>query len=384
MIGGNLDCDPAAAPTGRRVDAQALLSLVVPCYNEALVLPEFFRRVSTLAPTWGLQWEVVLVDDGSTDTSWELIREQHLRDPRWRGIRLSRNRGHQVALTAGLDHARGDAVVLMDADLQDPPEVIADLLARWREGYDVVYAQREAREGEPLHRLLLTKLFYRTIEQLAQMNLPFDAGHFRLLSRRVVDSLRQLPEHNRFIPGLTIWVGFRQTSVSYRRRPRFAGDTKMSLTRLFHLGFDGITAFSVAPLHWATYLGFAVAGLGLLLTCWTIAVKLFTNIPPFGWSSTMVAILILGGVQLITLGILGEYLGRIFEEVKRRPLYFIQDHAGSNGADWPPLDAARESAYERVRPLAKVGQPRADLTTLDPDLERRSEQHRRAMLEDGR
>jgi len=305
-----------------------LLSIVVHIYNEQENLPELCRRVTRTMEELELEYELILVNDGSSDRSLEIIRAEHTANPRVKYLNLSRNFGHQIALTAGIDHAQGDAVVLMDGDLQDPPEVIPDLIARWQEGYDVVYAQREARQGETFHRLLLTKLFYRSMQHLTDLHIPFDAGHFRLLSRRVVESLRALPERNRFIPGLTMWVGFRQTSITYSRQWRFAGETKMSLGRLFRLAFDCITAFSFAPLRWATYLGFLTAGLGLAYTGYVFYVKLFTDIPPFGWSSTIVAVLVLGGVQLITLGILGEYIGRIFEEVKQRPLYFVEDRSG--------------------------------------------------------
>ena len=305
-----------------------IISIIVPIYNEEENLPELHRRVSEAMATAELPYEMVLVNDGSRDGSLAFMRELHARDPRVKYLSLSRNFGHQVAISAGLDHACGDAVVVMDADLQDPPEMIASLAARWRDGYDVVYAIRQDREGMPRWRRLVYRAFYRLLSRLSRVDMPADSGDFRLMSRRVVDHLTRMPERNRFVRGLTAWVGFPQSGVPYVRPPRHAGTPKYSWARLWRLALDGLLSFSFMPLQLATWVGFAVAGIGAVYAVYIVHARVFTDTPPAGWTSLMVALLFLGGVQLMTLGIIGEYIGRIFDEVKRRPLYLLDETGG--------------------------------------------------------
>jgi glycosyltransferase involved in cell wall biosynthesis len=297
------------------------LSVVVPAYNEEEVLPEFHRRTSAVLESLGMDWEIVYVNDGSTDRTLEIIRGF---DTRWvTVIDLSRNFGKEIAMTAGIDHARGDAVVIIDADLQDPPEVIPELVARWREGYDMVYARRAVREGETMFKKATAKFFYRAIQFLSKVKIPEDTGDFRLLSRRAVDALKQLREQHRFMKGLFAWIGYPQTAVYYRREPRFAGKTKWNYWKLWNFALEGITSFSIAPLKMATYAGLITAVGSFLFAGFIIYRTLFFGEPVRGYPSLMVVILFLGGVQLMSLGVIGEYLGRMFNETKQRPLYLI-------------------------------------------------------------
>ncbi len=301
------------------------VSIVAPIYNEAENIPELYRRVCEVIEPNVASWEILMVDDGSTDGSTELIRELADRDERVRPIIFARNFGHQLALTAGLDYSRGDAVVVIDADLQDPPEVILDLIAKWREGYEVVYAVRAEREGESWFKKTTASLFYRLINAITKVDIPLDTGDFRLLDRQVVDVLKQMRERHRFPRGMSAWVGFRQIGVEYQRKARYAGETKYPLRKMFRLALDAITGFSYFPLQLATYMGFAAAGMSILAIPVVIILRLAGSHAFFGQASTLIAVLFLGGVQLISLGILGEYVGRLYDEAKGRPLYIVRE-----------------------------------------------------------
>lgn len=301
-------------------------SVVVPVYNERENLPELYRRVKAVMEGLGEPWELVLVDDGSTDGSTEYLRQLRAEDPEHvRPVIFARNFGHQIAVTAGLDYARGQAVVIMDADLQDPPEVIRDLVAKWREGYQVVYAVRAAREGETWFKKATAALFYRLIYRITDVKIPVDTGDFRLMDRRVVDVLVRMRERHRFIRGMAAWVGFRQTGVLYKRAPRFAGETKYPLRKMLKFALDAITGFSYFPLQLATYMGFVSAGMAIVAIPIVVVLRLTGSQAFYGQASTLIAVLFLGGVQLISLGILGEYVGRLYDEVKGRPLYVVAE-----------------------------------------------------------
>jgi dolichol-phosphate mannosyltransferase len=306
------------------------LSIVVPMYNEAGNVATLLERivVNVEAIEGAPTYEIVVVDDGSTDRTVEAVRAELAKRPNLLLVRLSRNFGHQLAATAGIELARGNAVVLMDGDLQDPPELIARFVERWRAGYDVVYAVRRTRKGESPFKLFTANLFYRTIKRLTKVSIPVDTGDFRLMSRRVVEALRRLPERHRFLRGMVSWVGFEQTGVEYDRDPREWGATKYPLPTMLRFAVDGITSFSDIPLRFASYFGFSVSAIAFVYALIVVVAKLFRVYPPGytpGWASTIVAVVFLGGVQLISLGILGEYLGRIYDEVKGRPLYLISD-----------------------------------------------------------
>ncbi|MBM3267170.1 MAG: glycosyltransferase family 2 protein [Candidatus Sericytochromatia bacterium] len=306
-----------------------VLSVVVPIFNEEAIVPELHSRLTSALGAIGETYEVLLINDGSRDRSLDLMRAAAAADSRVRVVDLSRNFGHQIAITAGMDYARGKAVVVIDADLQDPPEVIAKLVARWREGYQVVYAVREHRVGETAFKKVTAAAFYRLIRRITNVDIPVDTGDFRLMDRSVVDALKRIREKHRFVRGLVSWVGFRQTGVTYVRQERFAGETKYPLRKMLKFAFDGITSFSFVPLQMATYLGFAVSGLSFLAICWVLVETLVFHETVQGWSSLMVAVLFLGGIQLMTIGLIGEYVGRIYDEVKGRPLYLVREEAGS-------------------------------------------------------
>ncbi len=303
--------------------ANLLLTVVVPAYNEQEVLPEFHRRATAALSALGMRTEIIYVNDGSTDDTLRVMMNLRTQFPGTAVVDLSRNFGKEIALTAGLDHAGGDAVVVIDADLQDPPEVIPQLVAQWREGYDVVYAKRSAREGETLFKRATAHLFYRIIQRISRVRIPQDTGDFRLLSRRAVDSLKTLREQHRFMKGLFAWIGFPQIAVLYRRDPRFAGETKWNYWRLWNFALEGITSFTIAPLKIATYAGILVAIAAFFFAIFIIYRTIMFGDPARGYPSLMVVVLFLGGIQLITLGIIGEYLGRTFDETKRRPLYLL-------------------------------------------------------------
>jgi dolichol-phosphate mannosyltransferase len=305
-------------------------SIVAPAYNEEAVLHELYRRIVEVMDSIGESWELVVVNDGSRDRTGEIVRELHATDPRVKLVDFARNFGHQLAVTAGLDYARGDAVVMIDADLQDPPEVILEMIARWKEGYEIVYAVRAEREGETWFKELTASLFYRLIYRITDVDIPLDTGDFRLLDRRAVDVLSKMRERHRFIRGMSVWVGFRQTGVTYKRLARLAGETKYPFRKMFRFALDAITSFSYLPLQLASYLGFGIAVLSGLFILAVVVLRVFgTSSPPFyGQATTLVAVLFLGGVQLISIGIIGEYLGRIYDEVKARPLYIVREALG--------------------------------------------------------
>lgn len=302
-----------------------VISIVAPNYNEADTIKEFYRRICEAMESLGEPWELVWVDDGSSDGSTDLIRELALEDEHIRPVIFARNFGHQLAVTAGLDYSRGQAVVIMDSDLQDPPEVIPDLISKWRQGYEVVYAIREEREGESWFKLTTASLFYRLIYRITEVDIPMDTGDFRLLNRQVVNVLKQMRERHRFLRGMSVWVGFRQTGVKYKRAARFAGETKYPLKRMIKFANDAITGFSYVPLQLATYLGFISAGISILAIPIVIIARLAGSQAFLGQATTLIAVLFLGGVQLISLGILGEYIGRLYDEAKGRPLYIVKE-----------------------------------------------------------
>ncbi len=312
-----------------------VLSVVVPCYNEEAVARETHRRLTkVLAGVGAADYEVVYVDDGSRDRTPEVLRELQLGDARARVLRLSRNFGHQVAVTAGLEHARGDAVVVIDADLQDPPEVIEEMVARWREGADVAYGERAERAGETRFKLWTAHAFYRLMNRLSKVEIPLDAGDFRLMDRRVVDALLAMPERDRFLRGMVAWVGFRQVAVRYSRAPRFAGASKHPLLKMLRFAADAVLSFSFAPLRLAVWMGFVALGMALAGIVYAVVLRFFFDPSHWvrGWASLFVAVLFMGGVQLISLGIIGEYVGRIYGESKQRPLYFVRERLGFEAA----------------------------------------------------
>ena len=310
----------------------SLISVVVPCYNEEPVIRETHRRLvevlKGLGP--GADFELIYVDDGSRDETPLILGELSDADARVRVIRLSRNFGHQIAVTAGLEHSRGAAVVIIDADLQDPPEVILQMVEAWRGGADVAYGLRTERAGETHFKLWTAKLFYRLINRLSKVQIPLDTGDFRLMDRRVVEALLAMPERDRFIRGMVAWVGFRQVPVAYARAARFAGTSKYPLLKMLKFAADGVLSFSFAPLRLAIWTGFGAIGVAFLGILYALALRFFFDESHWvrGWTSLFVAVLFMGGVQLISLGIMGEYVGRIYGEVKGRPLYFVRERLG--------------------------------------------------------
>lgn len=313
---------------------QVKISVVIPCYNETAVLPELFSRVTGAAESWPHDWEIICVDDGSKDATWPLLIEQQQKDPRWRGLSLARNFGHQTAVSAGIYHATGDAVMVIDADLQDPPEELIRFIQKWREGYEVVYAVREKRKEGPIKKICYW-LFYRLMTRIASLEIPEDSGDFCLMDRRVVDVLRQMPERNRYVRGLRAWVGFRQVGLAYERQARAAGEAKYRFRNLLRLARDGIFNFSTVPLTLVSQLGLFITGLSLLGIVWILATKIFSDFfgrfgfPQVqGFTTIVISVLFLGGIQMLSIGVIGEYIGRIYEEVKRRPAWVIKDSAG--------------------------------------------------------
>jgi len=300
-------------------------SIIAPIYNELENLPELYRRVTDSMSALPGTWELVLVDDGSSDGSTEAIRELAKKDERVRPVIFARNFGHQIAITAGWDNARGEAVVIIDADLQDPPEVIPELIAKWKEGYQVVYAVRAEREGESWFKKFTASMFYRIIYRITDVKIPVDTGDFRLMDRKVVDVLKTMRERHRFPRGMSAWVGFKQIGVPYKRAARFAGVTKYPFKKMLKLALNAITGFSYFPLQLATYFGFASAGLAAVAIPVVMFLRLIGSKFFEGQATTLIAVLFLGGVQLISLGVLGEYLGRIYDEAKGRPLYIISE-----------------------------------------------------------
>jgi polyisoprenyl-phosphate glycosyltransferase len=325
------------------------LSVVVPVFNEREVLPELNRRIEAVARELGTSYELIMVDDGSSDGSWEAILALTCNDRRIKALRLSRNFGHQIAITAGLHAANGDAVVVMDADLQDPPEVIAGLYQRFRDGFDVVFAQRRAREGETLWKKSTAKVFYRLMRQMTSLDIPVDTGDFRLMSRRVVNDLRRLQENNPFIRGLVTWVGYNQTAVLYDRGRRYGGQTKFSTAKMMTFALDGITSFSSRPLRLASHAGVFFAVISLVLMLGLAVYKLSGGTAVIrGWTSLIVAVLFLGGLNLIAIGLLGEYVGRIHDQVKGRPLYLVQDRLNLSQSSGAPLGYDAQAGHDVV------------------------------------
>ena len=311
-------------------DSAPVLSIVVPMYNEEGNVAPLLERIVSIAERLPERpaYEIVLVNDGSNDGTLAAIRDEMRRRPHVVLVNLSRNFGHQLAATAGIEIAAGEAVVLMDGDLQDPPELIEAFVGKWREGYDVVYAVRRTRKGESPFKLMTASIFYRTIKRLTKVSIPVDTGDFRLMSRRVVEALRRSPERHRFLRGMVSWVGFNQVGVEYDRDERRSGTTKYPLPKMVRVAVDGITSFSEIPLRFASYVGFVASAVAFVYAMIVILYKLFSLKPPGytpGWASTICAVLFLGGVQLMSLGILGEYIGRIYDQVKGRPLYLIAD-----------------------------------------------------------
>jgi dolichol-phosphate mannosyltransferase len=321
------------------MDTEALISVVVPVYNEASGLRHFHERTTAaLEAIPDAHHELVYVDDGSEDETFSLLREIAEADSRVRVVKFSRNFGHQIAITAGMDHARGDCGVVIDADLQDPPEVIGEMVAAWRKGFDVVYGVRSTRAGESRMKLATAAAFYRILRRIVGIDIPLDAGDFRLLSRRAMNVLAGMREKDRFVRGLVSWVGFQQTGVEYERDERFAGETKYPYSKMFKFALDGITSFSSLPLRLATWLGWATSLLAFAYIL-TLPIQILRGITVDGFPTIMAAVLFLGGVQLICLGIMGEYVGRIFNEVKPRPLYLVEERIG----DMPEPPAGREA-----------------------------------------
>lgn len=305
------------------------LSIVAPAYNEEQVLPEFHRRLVTVLDSLSADAEIVYINDGSTDNTLGVIQDLRAGDPRVALIDLSRNFGKEIALTAGIDHACGDALIVIDTDLQDPPELIPQLVQAWLEGHDVVYAKRTERQGETWLKKITARAFYRILQRMSRVKLPEDTGDYRLLSRRAADALRQLREQHRYMKGLFSWIGFRQKAVLYRREPRFAGQTKWNYWRLWNFALDGITSFTIVPLKIASYMGFILSFTAFLYGSWTIVKTLMFGDPVRGYPSLMTVLLFIGGIQLLFIGVIGEYLGRMFDESKRRPLYFLNSYEPS-------------------------------------------------------
>jgi glycosyltransferase involved in cell wall biosynthesis len=307
------------------MDNMIVYSVIAPIFNEVGNIPELYRRVKETLDKSGETWELLMVDDGSTDGSSEEIHKLAVRDDHIKPVIFARNFGHQIAVTAGLDFALGQAVVIIDADLQDPPEVILDLIAKWKQGYEVVYAQRTEREGETRLKLATASLFYRLIYRITDVKIPLDTGDFRLLDRKVVDVMKGMRERHRFLRGMSAWVGFKQTGVGYKRAARLSGVTKYPFKKMIKFASDAITSFSYFPLQVAMYLGFISAGLSIIAIPVVIIMRMIGLHAFIGQATTLIAVLFLGGVQLISLGILGEYIGRLYDEAKGRPLYIVRE-----------------------------------------------------------
>ena len=328
-----------------------LLSVVAPVYNEQELIEQFYARVTKALA--GFDFELVLVDDGSRDATPTILQRLASTDPRVHVVYLSRNFGHQTALTAGLDHARGDAVVMLDADLQDPPELIPSMVDHWRAGCDVVYAVREHREGESYFKLATARWFYKLFDKLTQVELQHNSGDFRLLDRRALNALLSMRERSRFLRGMTVWVGYRQAAVPYRRDPRYAGETKYTLPKMLRFSLDAIFSFSHRPLQLATLLGFLVSTLALVAIPVVVILRVLGSYLP-GFGTITIAILLLGGIQLIAIGIIGEYVSRIYDEVKNRPLYLVRSRLNFGEEEIPkppfsPVSSERVRTVERRR-----------------------------------
>jgi polyisoprenyl-phosphate glycosyltransferase len=340
---------PVCAGSGVETGPVKRLSVVAPCFNEAEGLAELHRRVSAVCQeVAGEDYEIVLVNDGSRDDTWKMMALLAVRDPHVVAINLTRNYGHQVALTAGLDHCRGRRILIIDADLQDPPELLPQMLSLMNEGADVVYGQRRSRSGESRFKTAATLLYYRLLKRLVDIDIPLDTGDFRLISRRVLELLEAMPEQTRFIRGMVSWMGLRQVPLIYDRDQRFAGETGYPLRKLITLALDGITGFSVVPLRIASYFGLVTGICGLGMLAYTLGGWLFAKAPE-GWASTTTIILVIGSAQLLVLGIVGEYLGRLYMESKRRPLYLVDTVVAQAAAFAPPLNAPSAAAERSAK-----------------------------------
>ncbi len=304
---------------------QTVISVVVPMYNEELVVFESYKRLKEVMESLNEPYEMIFVNDGSQDATPDILRRICEADPTVHFIDFSRNFGHQTAISAGMDYSSGDAVVVIDADLQDPPEVIPEMIAKWREGYDVVYGKRAERKGETVFKRATSAVFYRVLKSLSDVDIPVDAGDFRLIDRKVCEALKLVKERNRYVRGIISWLGFRQTGVEYVRDKRFAGETKYPLKKMLHFAFDGITSFSIKPLKLSSYVGGVVSFAGFAYLLVVIFLKLFTDHTVEGWASVMAVSLFFNGVILMMLGIIGEYIGRIYDEAKGRPLYVVRE-----------------------------------------------------------
>ncbi|GAD80499.1 glycosyltransferase family 2 protein [Vibrio ezurae] len=310
------------------------VSIVIPCYNESEVIDVTVEELLSVTNNIAnYQFELIFVNDGSADDTEAKLLVHGKAHDNIRVISFSRNFGHQQAVSAGLDVSTGDAVVLIDADLQDPPKLIEDMIAKWEEGFDVVYGTRSSRDGESKFKLMTAKWFYRLLNYLSEVKIPLDTGDFRLMDRQVVDHLIAMPEKSRFIRGMVSWIGFNQTSINYERSARFAGESKYPLTKMLKFGIDGILSFSVKPLKLSIMMGFACSGVAMLMLLYSVYIRLMTDHWESGWASLLVAILFIGGVQLISIGILGEYIARIYNESKDRPLYIIKKNRDHNNRD---------------------------------------------------
>lgn len=329
--------------------SKPVYSLVIPVFNEEETLPELRKRLLELLARLDGEAEVILIDDGSRDASYSIMLDMNKMDPRFKIIQFSRNFGHQLAITAGMDLASGDAVIIMDADLQDPPEVVLEMVAKWREGYEIVYGVREERQDESRFKLLTASAFYRLLRRLTDLDIPVDVGDFRLVDRKALDAFKTLREHSRYVRGMFSWIGFRQTGVPYRRVGRFAGYTKYPFRKMLKLAIDGLMSFSVVPLRLALHVGFVVASISFMAGVAAIVLKFVgcTVVP--GWASLVFVVSFLGGIQLVLIGVLGEYLGRIYEEVRRRPLYIARECRGfaSETIAYHPALGAVAPAKER-------------------------------------
>ena len=340
--------------------ARPTLSIVLPLYNEEEVIPLLHKRLEEFLAKLGIDCEVIFVNDGSKDKTLELLREVVAQDARYRVVSFARNFGHQNAITAGVDYACGSAVVVINGDLQDPPEVVLDMVERWRAGYDVVYGQRRTRAGESWFKLVTARWFYRVFRMMIPIEVPLDAGDFRLMSRQVVVVLRQLRETHRFIRGIVSWIGFKQTAILYDRPGRAAGETKYPLRKMIRFAIDGITSFSVLPLRFATYLGMGLSMLTVLYALWAVIAHFALHETVQGWTTTVVLVALFASVQLLMTGILGEYIGRIYEQVKLRPLYVVGECLNLPAArDSDELDAEDARARLPVPPRAEVAESRS-------------------------
>lgn len=310
---------------------ERLLSIVVPCYNEEAVIDATLERlVDECDKLEGLAAEIICVDDGSRDRTLELLADWAVRDTRISVVALSRNFGHQIAVTAGVDAAYGDAVIIIDADLQDPPELIHEMVERWQAGFDVVYGRRLDRPGETHFKLATARAFYRILNRLSEIPIPLDTGDFRLISRDVVEALKEMPERDRFLRGMVSWVGYKQCALEYQRAERYAGETKYPLRKMIRFASDGIFSFSRRPLQFSMALGMTASGLALLGIVYALSLRIFTDVWVEGWTALFIALMFFGGVQLLCIGIMGEYIGRIYQETKNRPLYFVRQRLGGS------------------------------------------------------